>query len=299
MERLRYITICLLTGFIWVSCTKAPVFQESLVPEIISITSIPETHSAALISDLNTAPYGRIECGFYFGADQTNLRRVKTSLSGRTFTILMDGLDEGTIYYFKAFIGNGINEIASGFESFVTDTEPVLPVEPDNPGQDEPEDPVEPEQPTDPEPEDPVEPEDPGQEEPERPEEPGTDEPEEPTEPEEPENPEQPEDPTKPEEPGQPEEPVEFTTEIASVSAAVNDYIAELTAELSGDVSLVTECWFMAGYTPDKLSKIKGTLEGTAAKAYLAGLEPGTYWYKAVISNGTETKESEILSFSF
>ena len=108
-----------------------------------------------------------------------------------------------------------------------------------------------------------------------------------------------PEDPTKPEEPGQPEEPVEFTTEIASVSVAVNDYIAELTAELSGDVSLVTECWFMAGYTPDKLSKIKGTLEGTAAKAYLAGLEPGTYWYKAVISNGTETKESEILSFSF
>lgn len=311
MERLRYITICLLTGFVWISCTKAPVFQESLVPEIISITSIPETHSAVLISDLNTAPYGRIECGFYFGADQTNLRRVKTSLSGRTFTILMDGLDEGTIYYFKAFIGNGINEIASGFESFVTDTEPVLPVEPDNPeqpvepdqpddpGQDEPEDPVEPEQPTDPEPEDPVEPEDPGQEEPERPEEPGTDEPEEPTEPEEPENPEQPEDPTKPEEPGQPEEPVEFTTEIASVSVAVNDYIAELTAELSGDVSLVTECWFMAGYTPDKLSKIKGTLEGTAAKAYLAGLEPGTYWYKAVISNGTETKESEILSFSF
>ena len=311
MERLRYITICLLTGFVWISCTKAPVFQESLVPEIISITSIPETHSAVLISDLNTAPYGRIECGFYFGADQTNLRRVKTSLSGRTFTILMDGLDEGTIYYFKAFIGNGINEIASGFESFVTDTEPVLPVEPDNPeqpvepdqpddpGQDEPEDPVEPEQPTDPEPEDPVEPEDPGQEEPERPEEPGTDEPEEPTEPEEPENPEQPEDPTKPEEPGQPEEPVEFTTEIASVSVAVNDYIAELTAELSGDVSLVTECWFMAGYTPDKLSKIKGTLEGTAAKAYLAGLEPGTYWYRAVISNGTETKESEILSFSF
>lgn len=305
MERLRYITICLLTGFIWVSCTKAPVFQESLVPEIISITSIPETHSAVLISDLNTAPYGRIECGFYFGADQTNLRRVKTSLSGRTFTILMDGLDEGTIYYFKAFIGNGINEIASGFESFVTDTEPVLPVEPDNPeqpvepdqpddpGQDEPEDPVEPEQPTDPEPEDPVEPEDPGQEEPERPEEPGTDEPEEPTEPEEPENPEQPEDPTKP------EEPVEFTTEIASVSAAVNDYIAELTAELSGDVSLVTECWFMAGYTPDKLSKIKGTLEGTAAKAYLAGLEPGTYWYKAVISDGTEIKESELCSFSF
>lgn len=303
MERLRYITICLLTGFIWVSCTKAPVFQESLVPEIISITSIPETHSAVLISDLNTAPYGRIECGFYFGADQTNLRRVKTSLSGRTFTILMDGLDEGTIYYFKAFIGNGINEIASGFESFVTDTEPVLPVEPDDPGQDEPEDPVEPEQPTDPEPEDPVEPEDPGQEEPERPEEPGTDEPEEPTEPTEPEQPTdpEPEDPVEPEDPGQeePEHPVEFTTEITDLSAMVNDYIAELTAGLSGDASLVKECWFMVGNTPDKLSKIKGKVEGNCFKAYLAGLESGTYHYKAVITDGTETKESELCSFSF
>lgn len=312
MERLRHITISLLTGFVWVSCTKAPVFQESLVPEIISITSIPETHSAVLISDLNTAPYGRIECGFYFGADQTNLRRVKTSLSGRTFTILMDGLDEGTIYYFKAFIGNGINEIASGFESFVTDTEPVLPVEPDNPeqpvepdqpddpGQDEPEDPVEPEQPTDPEPEDPVEPEDPGQEEPERPEEPGTDEPEEPTEPGEPTEPE-PEEPVEPEDPGQeePEHPVEFTTEITDLSAMVNDYIAELTAGLSGDASLVKECWFMVGHTPDKLSKIMGKVEGNCFKAYLAGLEPGTYHYKAVITDGTETKESELCSFSF
>ena len=68
---------------------------------------------------------------------------------------------------------------------------------------------------------------------------------------------------------------------------------------LEGDVSLVTECWFMVGYSPEKLSKIKGTLEGTSIKAYLAGLEPGTYHYKAVITNGTETKETEIQTFSF
>ena len=282
--------ICLLTGFVWVSCTKTPVFQESLVPEIISISSIPETHSAILISDLNTIPYGRIECGFYIGTDKTNLKRLPTAISGRSFTLLMEDLQDGTTYYFKAFISNGINEIASGFESFMTEKEPVPeipeePVVPDNPTE-----PEQPENPSEPEnPEQPTEPENP--EEPENPDNPtDPEQPEEPTDPEEPENPEQPEEPTEPEEPGQPEEPVEFTTEIASVSAAVNDYIAELTAELSGDVSLVTECWFMAGYTPDKLSKIKGTLEGTAAKAYLAGLEPGTYWYKAVISNGTETR---------
>ena len=320
MGRLRYITICLLTGFVWVSCTKAPVFQESLVPEIISITSIPETHSAVLVSDLNTAPYGRIECGFYIGTNKTHLKRIETYLSGRSFTLLMEDLQDGTTYYFKAFISNGINEIASGFESFMTEKEPVPeipeePVVPDNPTEHEqpenPEEPENPEQPTDPEqpeePENPSDPEQPEPEEPDTPSEPEQPEPEEPTEPEVPDEPEQPENPTEPEEPIEPdnptepeepevpEVPVEFTTEIVSLSVAVNDYIAELTAELSGDVSLVTECWFMVGFTSDNLSRIKGTIEGTSVKAYLAGLDSGTtLWYKAVISNGTETKESEM-----
>lgn len=322
MEKRRYI-LCLLIGFVCISCTKAPVFQETLVPEIVSITSIPETHSAILMSDLNTAPFGRIECGFYYGTDKTNLRRVETALAGKSFIMLLEDLQEGTTYYFKAFISNGVNEIASGFESFITDiepVEPVLPVEPDNPEQpiepdqpedpeqeepevpvepDQPEDPevpVEPEQPTDPEPEDP---QGPGQDEPEQPEEPGPDNPEEPGQ-EEPTEPE-PEEPVEPEDPGQeePEDPVEFTTEITDLSAMVNDYIAELTAGLSGDASLVKECWFMVGNTPDKLSKIKGKVEGSCFKAYLAGLESGTYHYKAVITDGTETKESELCSFSF
>lgn len=296
MGRLRYITICLLTGFVWVSCTKAPVFQESLVPEIISITSIPETHSAVLVSDLNTAPYGRIECGFYIGTNKTHLKRIETSLSGRSFTLLMEDLQDGTTYYFKAFISNGINEIASGFESFMTEREPTVtdPVEPENPTEPEnpePEEPDTPSEPEQPEPEEPTEPEVP--DEPEQPDNPT--EPEEPTEPDNPTEPEVPDEPEEPEIPDNPEQPVEFTTEIVSLSVAVNDYIAELTAELSGDVSLVTECWFMAGFTSDNLSRIKGTIEGTSVKAYLAGLDSGTtLWYKAVISNGTETKESEM-----
>ncbi len=272
MERRRYI-IYLFIGFVWISCTKAPVFEESLVPEIVSITSIPETHSAVLKSDLNTAPFGRVDCGFYYGTDKTNLKRVNTALAGKSFSMILENLQESTTYYFKAFISNGVNEIASGFESFITEPEPVGPVEP--------EDPVEPDQPTDPEPEDPIEPEQP------------TD-----PEPEDPVEPEQPTDP-EPEDPTEPEVPVEFTTEIIGLSASVNDYIAELTAELGGDTSLVKECWFMAGFTSDRLSKIKGTIEGPTVKAYLAGIDPGTtLWFKAVISDGTETKESELCSFS-
>ena len=274
---------------------KAPVFQESLVPEIVSITSIPEIHSAVLMSDLNAAPFGKVECGFYFGTDKTNLRRLPATLAGKSFALSLNNLDEGTTYYFKAFISNGVNEISSGFESFLTDIEPIVPEQPSDPV---PEDPV-PENPENPS--DPAEPSDP--QEPNEPEHPSDPEPEDPA-PEDPE-PEDPEDPTpenpEPEnpEPENPEHPAEFSVEITELKAEINDYIAELTAVLEGDVSLVTECWFMVGYSPDKLSKIKGTLEGNSIKAYLAGLESGTYHYKAIITNGTETKETEIHTFIF
>lgn len=317
MEKLRYI-ICLLMGFIWTSCTKAPVFQESLVPEIVSITSIPEIHSAVLMSDLNAAPFGKVECGFYFGTDKTNLKRLSATLVGKSFVLSLNDLDEGTTYYFKAFISNGVNEIGSGFESFLTDVEPIVPEQPEDPaGPSDPQDPYNPSDPEDPEPENPApedpEPEDPADpSDPENPENPTPEDPDNPTEPEdpepdnpEPENPENPgpEDPDDPTpenpEPEEPEHPAEFSVEITELKAEINDYIAELTAVLEGDVSLVTDCWFMVGYSPEKLSKIKGTLEGTSIKAYLAGLEPGTYHYKAVITNGTETKETEIQTFSF
>lgn len=290
-------------GFIWTSCTKAPVFQESLVPEIVSITSIPEIHSAVLMSDLNAAPFGKVECGFYFGTDKTNLKRLSATLVGKSFVLSLNDLDEGTTYYFKAFVSNGVNEIGSGFESFLTDVEPIVPEQPSDPV---PEDPVpeNPENPSDPaEPSDPQEPNDPEHPSDPEPEDPAPEDPEpdnpEPGNPENP-GPEDPDDPT-PEnpEPEEPEHPAEFSVEITELKAEINDYIAELTAVLEGDVSLVTECWFMVGYSPEKLSKIKGTLEGTSIKAYLAGLEPGTYHYKAVITNGTETKETEIQTFSF
>ena len=50
---------------------------------------------------------------------------------------------------------------------------------------------------------------------------------------------------------------------------------------------------------PGQAQQENGSITDTAVKAYLAGLEPGNYYYKAVISDGIETKESELLSFSF
>lgn len=312
MKNLAYI-ICMISCIAAVSCTKAPDCRELEVPEIVSITSLPDIHSAVLISDLKQMPSGRLAAGFYYGKDRINLKRVFTDITGRNFKLTLNNLEEGTTYYFKAFVSNGRNEIASGFESFLTGTEPPA-VEPEEPGEpdtpEEPEGPSVPDNPSEPEtPSDPVEPEEPDTPvEPEDPEVPDT--PDEPTEPEEPKDPENPDTPVEPEEPSEPvepevpdtpddpEEPVEFSVTITGVSASLRDQILELTATLEGDVSLVTECWFMVGFDPTGLSRIQGSKDGNSFKAYLAGLDPGTYYYQGVISNGSETRQSELTSYT-
>ena len=104
--------------------------------------------------------------------------------------------------------------------------------------------------------------------------------------------------PEVPDTPDEPEEPVEFSVTITGVSASLRDQILELTATLEGDVSLVTECWFMVGFDPSELRKIQGSKDGNSFKAYLAGLDPGTYYYQGVISNGSETRQSELTSYT-
>ncbi|MBQ8855542.1 MAG: hypothetical protein IJ023_05265 [Bacteroidales bacterium] len=90
---------------------------------------------------------------------------------------------------------------------------------------------------------------------------------------------------------------MEFTVEITGISASFSNDILELSATLEGDISQISECWFMVGTDPEKLTRIKGAVEGKMVKAYLAGLEIGTYHYKAVISDGSTTKESDMDSY--
>lgn len=282
MKRWTYILLCLITSISAISCTETPDCREFQVPEIVSITSLPDVHSAVLISDLQTAPSGKIEVGFYIGKNRAELKRIYTTLSGKSFRLSVNDLEDGTNYFFKAFVTNGRNEIASAFESFITETEPVIPS-----------DPVLPENPDTPDVPEPENPENPGS--PDEPTEP--DEPENPDEPTEPENPDEPEVPGEPEDPTEPDTPVEFTVEITGISASFSNDILELSATLEGDISQISECWFMVGTDPEKLTRIEGAVEGGMVKAYLAGLEKGTYHYKAVISDGSTTKESDMDSY--
>ena len=293
MKKSAYI-ICLIACLYAISCTETPDCREFQVPEIVSITSLPDVHSAVLISDLQTAPSGKIEVGFYIGKNRSELKRIYTTLSGKSFRLSVNDLEDGTNYFFKAFVTNGRNEIASAFESFITETEPVIPSDPVLPEDPDTPDVPEPENPENPgSPDEPTEPEEP--ENPDEPTEP--EEPENPDEPTEPEKPDEPEVPGEPEDPTEPDTPVEFTVEITGISASFSNDILELSATLEGDISQISECWFMVGTDPEKLTRIKGAVEGGMVKAYLAGLEKGTYHYKAVISDGSTTKESDMDSY--
>jgi hypothetical protein len=81
--------------------------------------------------------------------------------------------------------------------------------------------------------------------------------------------------------------------EIVSTYAQYSSEILKLSAEVSGDIKLISECGFMVGMSPEKMSRIKGAIEDNAVTAYLMGLDEGVYYYKAVITDGTATKESE------
>ncbi|MGM9767514.1 MAG: hypothetical protein ACI3Z0_03495, partial [Candidatus Cryptobacteroides sp.] len=116
-----------------ISCmeTACPVNN---APVIVSITSLPEVHSAMLISDLKSEPSGKMECGFYFGKDKTTLTRMAGRIEGKSIVLSLNDLDAATTYYFKAFVSNGMNEVGSGFESFLTDDEQVPGTGGDNSG---------------------------------------------------------------------------------------------------------------------------------------------------------------------
>lgn len=299
-----------------ISCveTACPVNN---APVIVSITSLPEVHSAMLISDLKTEPSGKMECGFYFGKDRTTLTRMAGRIEGKSIVLTLNDLDAETTYYFKAFASNGRNEVGSGFESFITEVETIEPDggEDENgggtggsgnegtgegnegTGEDNPGGGSESGGGTD----------DIGGESGggsggsggtdggnddgtgggsgtdgndggsggsgESGDSGGTEEPE--------------------------PEPVEFTTEINNLTVDGDEYEICITVTLSGDASLVKKASIWIGYTADEMVETECPVKDGAFSSICYGLEPGTtYFYKASISNGIETKTSETFSFT-
>ena len=311
--------------FSGLACTDAEC-PENNAPEFVSITSMPDVHTAILVSDLKAEPSGSLECGFYIGKDRSALTRMTGRVEGMSIILGLDGLDAATAYYFKAFISNGRNEVDSGLGSFLTAEEPAGGGNGSGSGSDGGSDGGsgsgsdggsgsgsgndgsgtgedgsgnEPGSGSG---------EDPGSE-------PGsgsddgsgsgseggsgsgsdsgsgsgsdgtgdssggTGDSSGGTEPE--------------------PEPVEFTTEIESVEIKAGKYETRITVSLKGDAALVKKALIHLGYTADEMLETVCDVEGSSFSSIFYGLEPGvTYYYKASISNGIETKTSETFSFT-
>ena len=285
MKRLLYISALISMLFSGLACTDAEC-PENNAPEFVSITSMPDVHTAVLVSDLKAEPSGSLECGFYIGKDRSALTRMTGRVEGMSIILGLDGLDAATAYYFKAFISNGRNEVDSGLGSFLTAEEPADGGNGSGSGSDGGSD-------------------DgsgsgsddgsgsgsdggsgsgsdsgsgsgsdgtgdsSG----------GTGDSSGGTEPE--------------------PEPVEFTTEIESVEIKAGKYETRITVSLKGDAALVKKALIHLGYTADEMLETVCDVEGSSFSSIFYGLEPGvTYYYKASISNGIETKTSETFSFT-
>ena len=124
MKRLLYISALISMLFSGLACTDAEC-PENNAPEFVSITSMPDVHTAVLVSDLKAEPSGSLECGFYIGKDRSALTRMTGRVEGMSIILGLDGLYAATAYYFKAFISNGRNEVDSGLGSFLTAEEPA------------------------------------------------------------------------------------------------------------------------------------------------------------------------------
>ena len=345
MKRLLYISALISMLFSGLACTDAEC-PENNAPEFVSITSMPDVHTAVLVSDLKAEPSGSLECGFYIGKDRSALTRMTGRVEGMSIILGLDGLDAATAYYFKAFISNGRNEVDSGLGSFLTAEEPADGGNGSGSGSDGGSDGgsgsgsgndgsgsgsgsgsepgggsgSEPGGGSGSEPGSGTGEDGSGNE-------PGSGSGEDPGS-----------------EPGsgsddgsgsgseggsgsgsdsgsgsgsdgtgdssggtgdssggtEPEpEPVEFTTEIESVEIKAGKYETRITVSLKGDAALVKKALIHLGYTADEMLETVCDVEGSSFSSIFYGLEPGvTYYYKASISNGIETKTSETFSFT-
>ncbi len=68
------------------------------------------------------------ECGVYFGESASALRRIPGERTGQGFSVDIPDLADETEYYWKAFVGNGHDEVLSGQERVVTQVSPYIKI---------------------------------------------------------------------------------------------------------------------------------------------------------------------------
>lgn len=116
--------------FVLAGCGEKTVPEELKCPELPSVRAVAEGCSVVLTAEFKSeeevaAVKG---FGFYFGADEGALERVTVSdIDGLRYSLIREGLEYSSTYFFKVWISNGRDELASEAKSVKTEDAPVAP----------------------------------------------------------------------------------------------------------------------------------------------------------------------------
>ena len=116
-----------------VGCMGNLVPEDLRIPELPSVSAVAEGRVVTLSAtfkdekDLSSAK----EFGFYFGEDEQSMERMTVAKTdGLGYSLIMDELDYSTTYLYKAWVGNGRDEVLSDLLRIMTGEEPVGPEPP-------------------------------------------------------------------------------------------------------------------------------------------------------------------------
>ena len=125
MNMFLFVVAVVLTG-----CEDGVVPEELRTPSLPSVGAAVDGRVVTLTAtfkserDLSSAK----EFGFYFGKDEQSLERMTApKADGLGYSLIRDDLDYSTTYLYKAWVGNGRDEVLSDLLKVVTSEEPVGP----------------------------------------------------------------------------------------------------------------------------------------------------------------------------
>ena len=100
------------------SCAPKPELE--WVPQIKSVSAKVSDNTCVLTAEVSADLTDGCACGFFYGKNEDNMRRLQVSLDGKKFNLTLESLDYETEYVYMAYVNNGRNEIYSYKKHFRT-----------------------------------------------------------------------------------------------------------------------------------------------------------------------------------
>ena len=131
MSLLRVMNMFLLVvAVVLTGCEDGVVPENLRIPELPVVSAVAEGRVVTLtatfksVVELSSAK----EFGFYFGEDEQSMERMTAAKTdGLGYSLILEDLEYSTTYSYKAWVGNGRDEVSSDSREVVTGKEPVGP----------------------------------------------------------------------------------------------------------------------------------------------------------------------------